>query len=102
MPDNLRHTEDFVYMHVGLLKRFLGVVGQLCLLIFGFGWGQPAVAAGGGPGSNLIGKPLYLRGLWDKNQLDFDGAGHLLSKANPGSVALSGVDLVDAVIEWHS
>ena len=49
--------------------------------------------------AGLLGKPLYLRGFWSANKLDFDGAGKLLSDPKVGPVTLSGVDVTSAAVE---
>jgi hypothetical protein len=41
----------------------------------------------------LIGQPLYLRGFWIANKLEFDGAGHLRNASEKGPLTLSGVDV---------
>jgi Gram-negative bacterial TonB protein C-terminal len=41
----------------------------------------------------LVGRPLYLRGLWRENTLAFDAAGKPVKSATPGSLTLSGVDV---------
>jgi TonB family protein len=83
-------------MHVGLLRRRLIVTGWLCLLIAG--WGGAAAVAEPKPGSNLVHKPLYLRGLWAEDELNFDSEGRPLGKTNAGSVTLSGIDVTSAKI----
>jgi TonB family protein len=89
-------------MHVSLLRRGLVAAGRVCLLMAGLGWVDVAVAAGQTPGAGLIGKSLYLRGLWEQDQLSFDGAGRPLGKATAGSVTLSGVDVVEAKMHGKS
>ncbi len=89
-------------MHVGSLRRCLSVAGWACLLVAGLGWVDVAVAAGPHPGSDLVGKPLYLRGLWEQDQLSFDAAGRPQGKATAGSVTLSGVDVMDAKVHGKS
>jgi TonB family protein len=89
-------------MHVGLIRRFLRVTGWVCLLSAVLGWSEAAVAAGPKPGSDLVGKPLYLRGLWEQDQINFDAAGKPLGKATAGSVTLSGLDLVDVKMHGKS
>lgn len=49
-----------------------------------------------------MGKPLYLRGFWSANKLDFDGTGKLLSEPRVGPVTLSGIDVTSAVVESNS
>jgi TonB family protein len=78
------------------------VVGWGCLLVAGLGGVDVAVAAGPAPGSDLVGKPLYLRGLWEQNQLNFDAAGQPVGKATAGSVTLSGVDVMEAKMHGKS
>jgi len=46
--------------------------------------------------SRLIGHPLYLRGMWDDNQLEFNGDGTLHGKSAITSLTTSGLD-VDSV-----
>jgi hypothetical protein len=41
----------------------------------------------------LVGRPLYLRGFWMADKLDFDGTGKLLSKSAIGPVTLSGFEM---------
>jgi TonB family protein len=52
--------------------------------------------------ARLVGKPLYLRGFWLADKLDFDGAGKLLSDASVGPVTLSGVDVTSTAVEGNS
>jgi TonB family protein len=85
-------------MHVSLLRRCSVVMGWVCLLLVGLGWGEPAVAAGPGPGADLVGKQLYLRGLWEQDELSFDAFGQPLGKATAGPVTLSGVDVMEAKV----
>lgn len=42
----------------------------------------------------LIGQPLYLRGLWMADKLEFDGDGKPIGESRPGSLTLSGIDVV--------
>jgi hypothetical protein len=46
--------------------------------------------------SHLSGHPLYLRGMWDDNQLEFNGDGTLHGKSAITSLTMSGLD-VDSV-----
>lgn len=89
-------------MHVGSLRGRLVVVGWVCLLLAGLEWGETAVAAGPTPGSDLVGKSLYLRGLWEQDKLNFDAAGKPVGKATAGSVTLSGVDISDVKMHGKS
>jgi TonB family protein len=89
-------------MHVGLLRRGLVAAGRVCLLVAGLGWVDGAVAAGQTPGADLIGRSLYLRGLWEQDQLNFDATGQPVGKATAGSVTLSGVDVVEAKMHGKS
>ncbi len=41
----------------------------------------------------LLGRPLYLRGFWQADQLYFDGSGALTSKSGRGPVTLSGIEV---------
>ncbi|WP_158615305.1 energy transducer TonB [Acidipila sp. EB88] len=41
----------------------------------------------------LVGQPLYLRGFWLTDQLQFDSAGNALNKPTLGPVTLSGIDV---------
>lgn len=43
--------------------------------------------------SRLKGKPLYLRGCWNKDNLHFDSTGKLIDKANRITITLCGFDL---------
>jgi TonB family protein len=43
--------------------------------------------------AKLIGKPLYLRGFWMADKLEFDGGGHLLSPSQAGPLTLSGIEV---------
>jgi TonB family protein len=52
--------------------------------------------------ARLVGKPLYLRGFWSTNKLDFDSAGKLLGDPKLGPVTLSGVDVTSAAVESNS
>ena len=52
--------------------------------------------------ARLVGKPLYLRGFWSANKLDFDGTGKLLSEPKVGPVTLGGVDVTSAAVENKS
>jgi TonB family protein len=64
----------------------------------------PAVGESPDSGWNarLVGKPLYLRGFWATDKLEFDGAGKLLSNPRLAPVTLSGVDVRSAAIEGKS
>ena len=64
------------------------------------GWNSGC--GGASPGADLVGKPLYLRGLWEQDKLDFDAAGRPLGKATAGSMTLSGVDIMDAKMHGKS
>jgi hypothetical protein len=54
----------------------------------------PAVGQSPDSGWNarLVGKPLYLRGFWATNKLNFDSTGKPLGNPRVGPVTLSGVD----------
>jgi TonB family protein len=52
--------------------------------------------------ARLVGKPLYLRGFWSADKLDFDGSGKLLSDPKVGPVTLSGVDVTSTAVEGNS
>jgi hypothetical protein len=41
----------------------------------------------------LLERPLYLRGFWTENTLEFDAAGQPLKVAHPGPLTLSGIDV---------
>jgi TonB family protein len=43
--------------------------------------------------TRLIGKPLYLRGLWSADTLHFDGTGALIGTSETTSFTLAGVDI---------
>jgi hypothetical protein len=47
--------------------------------------------------SRLVGHPLYLRGMWDDNQLEFNADGTLHGKSSVTSLTTSGLD-VDSVV----
>jgi TonB family protein len=49
----------------------------------------------------LIGQPLYLRGFWMDNKLEFDGAGHVLGAAHEGPFTLSGVDVSSVTLSGN-
>jgi TonB family protein len=55
-----------------------------------------------GWGARLVGKPLYLRGFWSADKLEFDGAGKLLSDSPVGPLTLSGVEVKSVAIEGES
>jgi TonB family protein len=82
---------------VDLLRMFVVAAAAISIA-------APAVAQAPDSGWNarLVGKPLYLRGFWATDKLDFDGAGKLLSNARLGPVTLSGVDVRSAGIEGKS
>jgi hypothetical protein len=50
----------------------------------------------------LVGKPMYLRGFWSADRLDFDGTGKLLSASPVGPVTLSGVDVTSVEMKGQS
>ena len=56
----------------------------------------------GGWSLRLVGQPMYLRGFWLADKLEFDGSGKLLSASPIGPVTLSGVDVKSVVIEGQS
>jgi TonB family protein len=64
----------------------------------------PAVGQSPDPGWNarLVGKPLYLRGFWATNKLNFDSTGKPLGNPRVGPVTLSGVDVRSIAIEGKS
>ena len=64
----------------------------------------PAVGQSPDSGWNarLVGKPLYLRGFWATNKLNFDSTGKPLGNPRVGPVTLSGVDVRSAAIEGKS
>jgi hypothetical protein len=43
--------------------------------------------------ARLMDKPLYLRGFWRDDKLQFDSTGHLLGNSDPVTFTLSGFDL---------
>ena len=43
--------------------------------------------------ARLVNKPLYLRGLWGADKLEFDAAGRLIGSSAPVSFTLAGVDV---------
>jgi TonB family protein len=45
--------------------------------------------------ARLIGKPLYLRGLWSKDKLEFDSTGQLVGSSAAAPFTLSGMDVQD-------
>ncbi len=47
----------------------------------------------------LVGQPLYLRGLWISNKLEFDPEGHLRNPSEPGPLTLSGVDVLGVTLQ---
>jgi TonB family protein len=64
----------------------------------------PAVGQSPDSGWNarLVGKPLYLRGFWATNKLNFDSTGKPLGNPRVGPVTLSGVDVRSTAIEGKS
>lgn len=64
----------------------------------------PAVGQSPDSGWNarLVGKPLYLRGFWAANKLNFDSTGKPLGNPGVGPVTLSGVDVRRTAIEGKS
>jgi hypothetical protein len=46
----------------------------------------------------LVGRPLYLRGYWQENTLEFDPAGKPMTAAYPGPLTLSGMDVTSVSI----
>jgi TonB family protein len=82
---------------VDLLRMFL--VAAVAVSI-----AAPAVGQSPDSGWNarLVGKPLYLRGFWATDKLDFDGTGKLLSNPRLAPVTLSGVDVTSTAIEGKS
>lgn len=47
----------------------------------------------------LVGQPLYLRGMWSGNSLEFDGQGHAIGTTQIGLMTLSGVDVTDVAVK---
>jgi hypothetical protein len=50
----------------------------------------------------LTGHPLYLRGAWTEDKIDFDAAGKPTSPAHPGSLTLSGIEITSVKLSGHS
>ena len=49
--------------------------------------------------TRLVGKPLYLRGMWKADTLRFDGTGRLLGPSETTAFTLSGVDITRVQIQ---
>jgi len=47
----------------------------------------------------MVGKPLYLRGLWASDKLEFDSEGQLVGDAKVGPLTLSGIDVQHANVD---
>jgi TonB family protein len=46
----------------------------------------------------FIGQPLYLRGWWMENNLEFDSSGQVIGKAHQGPFTLSGIDVTSLTV----
>jgi TonB family protein len=86
-----------VWIGVGFLRRFL--VATVVVSI-----AAPAVGQSPDTGWNarLVGKPLYFRGFWATNKLNFDSTGKPLGNPRVGPVTLSGVEVRSTAIEGKS
>jgi TonB family protein len=75
-------------------NRFIPEAGGKFLLCFLIGMvvSLPACAQRNG-NSTLVGEPLYLRGFWMSDELEFDSQGSLLGKSDVGPITLSGIDV---------
>jgi TonB family protein len=51
--------------------------------------------------SRLIGRPLYLRGLWRADTLSFDGSGKLTSPSETAPFALCGIDVTRVQLQGN-
>jgi TonB family protein len=49
--------------------------------------------------SRLVEHPLYLRGFWQENTLEFDALGKPMKPAHPGPLTLSGMDVTSVSIK---
>jgi TonB family protein len=73
------------------LKKWLGwfgLLGSLCAGQAALGQANEAQLR-----EKLVGQPLYLRGAWRENMLEFDGAGKPVKTASPGALTLGGVNV---------
>jgi TonB family protein len=75
------------------LYKFLLIVG-LCLLPRAYAQSSEAQIK-----SRLAGKPLYLRGCWQDDTLQFNSAGQLSSVSQPGPFTLCGFEFKEAHIK---
>ena len=82
---------DYWCYHFGMLRGFRFTFVTALLLTASLRAQDVA-----GVESRLIGHPLYLRGMWDENQLEFNGDGTLHGKSAVTSLTTSGLD-VDSV-----
>jgi TonB family protein len=51
--------------------------------------------------SRLVGKPLYLRGLWRADDLRFDGSGKLTSPSETTAFTLAGIDVTRVQLQGN-
>ncbi len=50
----------------------------------------------------LVERPLYLRGFWQENSLEFDAQGKPLKAAHPGPLTLSGMDVTSVSVKGNT
>jgi hypothetical protein len=50
----------------------------------------------------LVRRPLYLRGYWQENTLEFDPTGQPIMAAHPGPLTLSGMDVTGVTINGNT
>jgi TonB family protein len=60
------------------------------------------IAKTGAPGADLIGRPLYLRGFWMRDKLNFDATGRLVGHSETGPLTLSGIKIRDVGMSGSS
>jgi hypothetical protein len=68
-----------------------GLVAAVMVLCVGEAWAQSGVESQ--MRERLVGRPLYLRGAWAADALEFDGVGQPVGKPPAGPLTLSGVDV---------
>ena len=74
------------------------------------GWGALVMVAGvSAPAqsasdwqSRLVEHPLYLRGVWQENTLEFDALGKPMKAAHPGPLTLSGIEVTSVSVKGNA
>jgi TonB family protein len=71
----------------------------LAALLTASGGEAPAQSPAAKFQESLVGQPLYLKGFWQNDQLEFDGEGKPVGKAQAGPFTRSGIDVRKVSLE---